>query len=562
MNTELSNTITLGNEFLQHKVKRDYSDHKTALVREFLQNSMDAESTKIRFDFDSAERTLTIHDDGVGMDDFVMTNYLFNIGGSFKEKKDSVGGFGAAKLILLFQHEYFKITSYKNGYRYDVNGVGSQYSTINKTPSIGNGTIIEIKFLEEWGVETYYDNSTLDTYHNFASNAVKFLSRCDFGKAKVYWNDEEIKPLKVKTVKAKLSWCTIYSEKTNNPSNYVTVRIRGIKMFQMWCSNVMEDYCIELTKNSLSILTSNRDGLLYKFRNELEAILEKLSSDNKYFKRLKGKRLVFAGMDSSFLQTCKDMFMQYNKRIVEALEKRMDQARDIDDHEEVQAIHDAKTNFKVDFEDTMAELDNKLDTVTEEKEEVEFAVALYNKFHEASVVKTNISGMLSDVELNELKEDSESTLRSKTSSDFLVSIDKDIPAIPSRLDPSKGLIQKYHKMAQLWKHSIDVISSFDGKKLNYKIGWIISDEAQAAYAMKDSIHQFLVNPEDVKLNDTTNKKLQVKRIFRAAVHEYTHSLGYDVHNEAFVTRLEELYEAEDTVRNWKTFEKEAYAKKI
>jgi len=173
----LKNTITIGKDYLQNKVKRQYSNHRTALIREFMQNSIDAGCTKLDFIFNKSERTLTVIDDGCGMDDVVMENALFQLGGSYKDNsKINTGGFGAAKLILLFQHEWFKIETWKNNKRYEVYGESDQYSDYIITDDIiGKGTKITIKFSETWGHEETYSGDLIDYYNNFEYDIQEIL---------------------------------------------------------------------------------------------------------------------------------------------------------------------------------------------------------------------------------------------------------------------------------------------------------------------------------------------------------------------------------------------------
>ncbi len=93
------------------KAKSEYADWRWAMIREFIQNSYDAQATTIDFRLtvnDSDAIELSVDDDGIGMDRDTLENVLLCMGGS-RKPEGAIGGFGYAKAILFFAHQSYTI---------------------------------------------------------------------------------------------------------------------------------------------------------------------------------------------------------------------------------------------------------------------------------------------------------------------------------------------------------------------------------------------------------------------------------------------------------------------
>jgi hypothetical protein len=543
------NNVTFDPAFLSDKVKRDYSDHKTALVREFLQNSVDAGATEVHFDFDKSNRVLTVRDNGCGMDPEIMENALFKIGGSHKNG-NAVGGFGSAKMILYFQHVGFAITTCKDGTKWRVTGEGSTYNDYeNLGPCTDSGTIAEIEFDENWAMESYYSGDTYDTYNDFEQKAIKFLKECEV-PAKVFWNDELIEQKPQGSLVRSIDWCNIYS-RPDDSCDYIHVRIKGIKMFSVYMPNLNQYMTIELTSNSsLNILTTNRDGLKLKYNEELTAIVEELAVDGNSFKNKKGSTITYSGANKSTFQIAIDVIQKQKEKLVNYLKIKREQAYERNDMEEY---------YRIDKEVTVAtDLENEKE-IKERLEEMQtvptVSVDTINAFVTALKVKSNIRGFISDT-IESLSEN----FLSKTEHDFVIMYQKDTNFLPKNMDPAKGLSPKYTKLAKVYLHALKFILNKTNDTQPFRIGWVISDDALAVFSTKNGQRTFLINPEKVAIS--TEKRKSLKRIFRLAAHELTHAKGYEYHNEQFMLKYDDLLEFEDDISNWITFEKEAMKETI
>ena len=65
-------TVTIPPSHFINNVKKNYANYKIALIREFLQNSVDAGSHNISFNYQG--NILTVEDDGCGMTKEILVN--------------------------------------------------------------------------------------------------------------------------------------------------------------------------------------------------------------------------------------------------------------------------------------------------------------------------------------------------------------------------------------------------------------------------------------------------------------------------------------------------------
>ena len=118
------------------KAKMEYADWRWAMIREFIQNSYDAQATTIDFrltvnDRDAIE--LSVDDDGIGMDRDTLENVLLCMGGS-RKPEGAIGGFGYAKAILFFAHQSYTIRTQD----LRVEGSGGEYRlSVENTVVVG-----------------------------------------------------------------------------------------------------------------------------------------------------------------------------------------------------------------------------------------------------------------------------------------------------------------------------------------------------------------------------------------------------------------------------------------
>jgi hypothetical protein len=269
----INGKIGIPPEYFLKMAKHDYNSYREALPREFYQNSIDAGATKIEVTFDEEAKTITITDDGWGMDKDVILNKLLVLGGSHKGE-GAVGAFGKAKEILFFSWLDYFIHSNE----WVVKGQADSYSLDKDEMFVGTKIVIHIQD-DEWN--DYMKNQ-------FANIASRIETRC-----KIFVNGEEVETKYVKGKKIKeTDFGTFYLQEGENDT-FFHVRINGIWMFSRYIegNNLGGRLILELNKSSLECLTSNRDGMKYEFRQKLESTTNEMVVDSISFLKPEKKKI-------------------------------------------------------------------------------------------------------------------------------------------------------------------------------------------------------------------------------------------------------------------------------
>ena len=134
-------SVTIGPEFFQ-KSKNDYNDWKWAIIREFIQNGIDAPHSSeiwISVAFEGGNTRLTVGNNGAPMSEDILVNKLLALGASGKDGINTTGGFGKAKEILYFAHLEYEITT--GNLRVKGSGAGYDLEHLDAT---WNGTTSEV----------------------------------------------------------------------------------------------------------------------------------------------------------------------------------------------------------------------------------------------------------------------------------------------------------------------------------------------------------------------------------------------------------------------------------
>jgi hypothetical protein len=308
--------ITIGPEFFV-KAKNDYSDWRWSFVREFFQNCIDCGSKHITLDtkYVDGHTIITVTNDGESMTKDILVNKLLSLGSSGKSFQNTVGGFGKAKELL-----YFCWTSYdiRSG-EWHIQGSGADYSIRRSTKSV-SGT-----------VSTIVMNGDQD--HSIASQAKFFVAVANVN-AKFRINGEHLRAsMRTGHYRRDLNCGKVYTNRQLD--NRLIVRISGIPMFTVW---IKCDKCVilELTGTSADVLTSNRDGLQYEHRTELEGFLGDLvTNKRKAFSKPVIEYLRFAGDKVQCCGMAKQALLNNNAalamNLADSLEESMEGTHRIDD---------------------------------------------------------------------------------------------------------------------------------------------------------------------------------------------------------------------------------------
>ena len=259
--TENLKQVALPIDHFRRVAKKEYADWQEALIREFAQNSVDAGATEVRFNYDEATKILTVVDNGHGMDLETCENVLLTMGGTHKNSDDAVGGFGIAKQILYFAWPDWEILSQD----YRISGKGCYYS-VHKTDKYVQGVTSVIRIDEE---------------SEFSLVRPRYyLGSCQTD-CKFYWNGSQVNPVYLPGNEIRdLGWGKLrkYENKVASESSYIYVRANGVTMFDHYVGSGLKSIVsIDLTGDSRSILTSNRDGLNSPYREEFAQLIQDIN---------------------------------------------------------------------------------------------------------------------------------------------------------------------------------------------------------------------------------------------------------------------------------------------
>lgn len=275
MNSNLiASQVKVPQEFFA-KSKLEYSDWRWAFFRELIQNAYDAGATEIFFDLElSSIGTIKILccDNGCGMNKDVLQNVLLALGGS-KKPDGSIGGFGYAKSLLFFAHKRYSV---RTGH-WLVDGIGGEYEMRQQPTSI-LGTAIEVE-MESEGYSLEVFKEKLSRYASYL-----MLPRV----MKLYMNSVELKTrfndfeYSVPTALGDFSF-----KEVNETASSVVIAVRGLPMFvqRIWStSSVGFSGLLELSGDSLDLLTANRDALKGTHSEMLNRIVQQMIENRHAFK--------------------------------------------------------------------------------------------------------------------------------------------------------------------------------------------------------------------------------------------------------------------------------------
>jgi hypothetical protein len=260
--------VKIGPEFFE-KAKNDYDNWQWALVREYMQNGIDAKSKNIKiilkYNITEDLTTMEVVNDGEVMTDNILEDKLLCLGGSGKNFVDgSVGGFGKAKELLFFCHESYTIQSGCTV----VTGKGADFTKTTSHEYV-NGVATKITMK---GPNTV---AIADAVRKFASLAQWSGKLSLILESSYDQSCEELQCSQSKgTRRRELNFGTVYT--STNSSYELVVRIGGIPMFHQY-SEHNRLVIIELNGKSNEVLTSSRDNLLWDYKAELNKLIAELA---------------------------------------------------------------------------------------------------------------------------------------------------------------------------------------------------------------------------------------------------------------------------------------------
>ena len=277
-------SITIGPEWFK-TVKKDYTDWRFAWVRESAQNSLDAGATEIHATVslnDDGNTVVRWQDNGCGMDADILESKFMAIGGSDKPF-GGTGGFGVAKLILAFAQNDYTIRSQD----IEAKGSGASYSLTSGLDGLDyyNGLILTVTMDEN---EVDYMKEKIRRWVRFTTTS------CD-----IFLNGDKLETLHMHKPKQETEWCKIYTHNQISSEYGYCIRVRMNQqyMFDVYTS-VQAHICVDLNgTDSQEYLTSNRDGLNWKWHSKLQKLVEEIYENPNKIKETCDHITVYRGTD-------------------------------------------------------------------------------------------------------------------------------------------------------------------------------------------------------------------------------------------------------------------------
>ncbi len=495
-----ANSISIGPEFFA-KAKNDYADFSWALVREFAQNSIDAPgSDRIDVEIITVEGNvtqMTVKNNGAPMTKDILVGKLLSLGGTGKGFNGSVGGFGKAKEVLYFCHQSYQIHTGDML----VEGSGAGYNLHEGCSEVLDGTRSTIRM----------DRNLTDTL----VNTVKRFAAYAQWDGVIVLNGERLNcKLKKGTPRREFEWGTVYTNKTF--PNRVIVRVGGIPMFSHR-TDLDRTVIIELKGASVDVLTSNRDGLVYKYEDEFDQFLTDLITNKS--KALKAQNPSYTHYSGAKYKASKE---NPERKLGGTNARSL-----VGDVAPVLAAFAGGAKGLPALEGTGVLVEQGRIGVLAGEEAREFSDTL-----------------------GEILEGVERTPVSVISEEFILKNETTL-TIPAYYQPDSDQFGSYSKkLARMWGRLVLELHRMFGLEQEFAIGFVFSDDAEAQYEKtREYGVVYYLNPAVVvEQQNSTSKSFKKRfqlterdRLLSIAVHEFVHGEGYNSHNEDYASRLTDVF---------------------
>ena len=255
------NQVTIGPEFFR-KAFNDYTNWKWALIREYMQNSIDCGSRHIIIEAkeENGDTILTVANDGMPMTKEILVSKLLALGGSGKNfGSGSVGGFGKAKEILYYAHKSYEIHTGTHL----VQGSGAGYNLTDTDFLRGTRSTIVISGCH---------------MKDLTTSVNKFIDTAQWDGV-VVLNGHSARPsFRKGTPRRDLGFGMVYTNRGRR--NSMVVRINGTTMFTTY---IDYEHCVlvELSGTSQDVLASNRDVLKFPYCTQMDEFIAELATNKR-----------------------------------------------------------------------------------------------------------------------------------------------------------------------------------------------------------------------------------------------------------------------------------------
>lgn len=433
-------TVTIPQGYFFSVSKNEYSDYKTRLAQELLQNSVDAKASRIDITFN--DEGYEIRDNGKGMSAETMVSALLTFGGTAKDE-GAAGGFGHAKILILFAMASFEIHSRNT----KAIGEGLQYILDENNAEFVQGTVIKCKFPVEWN----------SNQAEMVARTKSLLGKCELS-ANVFVNGERFCDwLTTTRCVEQNEWSKLYTQKIGYENFNVIVRKNGMFMFSKYLGQgIKKNIILEVVKNSKEVFNANRDGLKPAADKDFSSLFARIAMDKKSFDKAKPRRFIFTG--------AADYFAKFYGAISETVKSVFEERT-----EEVATLRAAIESN---------DLPKLIEITKTANPEIANAAELASAFVRSALLASFVIDM------------------SGTSHDV----------IPKRYAPAT-MAETNKATARLWKSALEHVFQANQISTRYRIGFILNPETNAQYQNRNGIEEFLINPDADILEENKWKKV-------------------------------------------------------
>jgi hypothetical protein len=259
-------TISISPRFFTHELNT-YSDWEKAFWRELVQNSVDAECSKIEISViqEDGRCKVSFFDNGPGMDETTLRDIYFQLGATGKEGADTIGGHGRARILTCFAHESYSIRTQNllcsgKGGHFEIDAMQPLFKGCCVSVVISTTSAEEM----ERALKSYLKNCQLPCQVSVnGENFTEWLYRRRASRI--------------------LTFGTVHT--TKHVQNTTVARVRGVSMFERYTGcptgTILE---VEADK-ARTLLTVSRDSLKYDAQKELDAFITEITLNSKSINR-------------------------------------------------------------------------------------------------------------------------------------------------------------------------------------------------------------------------------------------------------------------------------------
>jgi hypothetical protein len=522
-------------------------------AREVIQNAIDAGATEIYFEV--SNNTVTVRDNGHGMDGFTIETKFLTLGETQKGNTNTdgelpVGGFGKAKEIVCFTWKYWSIESRPTSrdlFYVDSNMVGIEPMKHEHTKhaSVNKGTTISID---------YTNNKNYDK-HDWIREIKFFVKTCTT-KCEIFMNAEKLQTLPSRGTKKEYDLCTMTVNKsqkefeagTGDFTGYDTsqgcqifVRIGGITMFRRYMSTqipalVTLDLKVGDVKNiSLEMLNSSRESLQNKYQWKFDRIIEDILTNPR---KTLYKRDDLVKIDRYAMTEAVSIKEEHETKIKAEIEEEENHIRQKEEDlrkQVCEGLIDFDTEIQV-----FGEIEEQKEELEEKKSQTEREVIAV-----ARVINAMANGDKYDIEyaIKEAEKINPNVGKMlRLTLDNVYTSDMGYTFVVHKYNDKKPDIDpkcaKAQTILHAWKTVVDEMMRRADIHIKYVVGFTFDPYTEAEfvpYFMGES--QVLINP--TKVEQYSDPEDLGFWLFFNAAHEITHNYISN-HNEDFAIKMHDL----------------------